>query len=87
MLEYLFYKKNKEKVRKHTNQFQKQSNNAYIQNWGSVMGVERENYIFQLGKLFSRFNVSKINFKKFRIKKKIIESNFKSHLIFYFYKN
>ena len=34
------------------------------------MGVERENYIFQLGKLFSRFYVSKINFKKFRIKKK-----------------
>ena len=31
--------------------------------------------------------MSKINFNKYKINKKNIESNLKSHLLFYFYKN
>ena len=36
---------------------------------------------------FLIFYMSKINFNKYKINKKNIESNLKSHLLFYFYKN
>ena len=69
-LECLLYKKNKDKVKRHIDQFYKHSNNPSIQNLGSIVSVEKENYIFQLGKLFSIFYLSKTNFKKSKIEVK-----------------
>ena len=48
--------------------FYKQPDFPLVQNWDSVVGEKKENYIFQLGKYFPIFYVSKINLKMFRIK-------------------
>ena len=40
-LECLFYNKNKDKVRRYTNQFWKQSNDPFIQDEGSTMSTEK----------------------------------------------
>ena len=48
--------------------FYKQPDFTLVQNWDSVVGEKRGNYIFQLGKYFPIFYVSKINLKMSRIK-------------------
>ena len=47
--------------------FYKQPDFPLVQNWDSVVGEKRGNYIFLLGKYFPIFYASKINLKMSKI--------------------